>query len=96
MTTTAAAPITAWKVRPGPLRRRLRRPPHGRLDLPRRLLRGPRGELDLTGETLRISGTSLPRPASRSRTRTSTATSRAPEFFDSERHPEIRFDSATR
>ena len=37
--TTAAAPrpITTWKRRPGPLRRRLRRAPHGRLDLPRRL-----------------------------------------------------------
>ena len=92
MTTTAAAPITAWKSDPV----------HSGADFAVRHMvvstfRGGfsevSGELDLTGETPRISGT-VAAPAS-GQGREPLRPPPSPEFFDSERHPEIRFDSAT-
>ena len=93
MTTTAAAPITTWTSDPV----------HSGADFAVRHMvvstfRGAfsevSGELDLSGDTPRISG-AVAAAGIQVKDENLYGHLQSPEFFDSERHPEIRFDSAT-
>ena len=93
MTTTTAAPTLAWKADPV----------HSGADFAVRHMvvstfRGGfsevSGELDLTGDTPRISG-AVAAAGIQVKDENLYGHLQSPEFFDSERHPEIRFDSAT-
>src|SRR6478672_627627 len=93
MTTTAAAPITTWKSDPV----------HSGADFAVRHMvvstfRGGfadvTGELDLSGDEPRISG-AVAVPGIQVKDENLYGHLQSPEFFDGERHPEIRFESTS-